>query len=279
MRGRRGQLIFTDPPYGVSYQDRGGKHAAIAGDDLRDDKLVALVRRALKWAADYAEDSAAFYIWHAPATRSDFETAIAAAGLQERQYIIWVKEAFTLGGADYQHGYEPCIYAAKSGHAPRFDGDRRQSTIWRMTMIEADGAVPYELADGLKISTGEGGTLVLKPTAPKGKRIRKVRLGAGEELLVQVGEEDTADVWRVRRDPAAEYKHPTQKPAGLAAIAIRNSSAKGELVLDPFAGSGSTLMAADAHDRIARCLELDPGYCDVIVERWQDRTGEKATRA
>ena len=268
----RGQLIFTDP--------RCSKHEAIASDELRDDKLVALVRRALKWAADYAEDSAAFYIWHTPATRGDFEIAIAAAGLQERQYIIWVKEAFTLGRADYQHGFEPCFYAAKSGHAPRFDGDRRQSTIWRMAMVEAaDGSVLFELADGLKISTGDGGTLVLKPTAPKGKRIRKVRLGDGDELLVQITEEDAANVWRIKRDPHDRYAHPTQKPIGLAAVAIRNSSAKGELVLDPFAGSGSTLIAADAHDRVARCMELAPGYCDVIVERWQDRTGEKATRA
>lgn len=271
-------LVFTDPPYGVSYEDEAGK-GMIAGDDLRDDDLVRLVRQSLKWAARVTIPDAAFYIWHASDTRDDFSTAMAAAGLTPRQYIIWIKPSFALGRADYQQGHEPCFYAGKAGETLRWFGDRSQSTIWRIGASTPDGSLAYDLADGLKISDGHGNTLAIRDRAPGGKRIRKVRLEEGEQILITKAGEGTADAWHVARDPFKEYKHPTQKPIGLAAIAIRNSTEKGELVLDPFGGSGSTLLAGDRAGRQVRTLELDPRYCDVIVERWQDKTGGKARRS
>lgn len=63
------------------------------------------------------------------------------------------------------------------------------------------------------------------------------------------------------------------KPIALVERAIRNSSKTRDTVLDPFAGSGTTLMAAEATGRRAAVIELDPGYCDVIVQRWQEATG------
>ncbi len=68
------------------------------------------------------------------------------------------------------------------------------------------------------------------------------------------------------------------KPLGLIEIALANSSRPGAVVLDPFGGSGSTLMACEHLGRRARLLELDPRYCDVIVRRWEDYTGRKAER-
>ena len=67
------------------------------------------------------------------------------------------------------------------------------------------------------------------------------------------------------------------KPVGLVERAIRNSSPRGGLVLDPFGGSGTTLIAAERTGRVARLLELDPKCCDVIIERWQAETGRDAT--
>jgi DNA modification methylase len=78
--------------------------------------------------------------------------------------------------------------------------------------------------------------------------------------------------------PRASHEHPTMKPPELLAVALRNSSRRGERVLDPFAGSGSTLVAAEALGREARLIELDPAYCDVIVERFERLTGERAER-
>lgn len=71
--------------------------------------------------------------------------------------------------------------------------------------------------------------------------------------------------------------HPTVKPVALVADAIRDVSNRGELVLDVFGGSGTTLIAAEKTGRCARILELDPVYCDVIIQRWQKLTGKQAT--
>jgi DNA modification methylase len=91
------------------------------------------------------------------------------------------------------------------------------------------------------------------------------------------GARDQGDVWEHPR-PAKNDLHPTMKPIGLVERAIRNSSKTRDTVLDPFAGSGTTLMAAEATGRRAALVELDPRYCDVVVRRWQDGTGKTACR-
>jgi len=90
------------------------------------------------------------------------------------------------------------------------------------------------------------------------------------------GARDQADVWFFDK-PARNDLHPTMKPVALVERAIRNSSKTRDLVLDPFGGSGSTLIACEKAGRQARLIELDPRYCDVIVRRWQEWTGEVAT--
>jgi DNA modification methylase len=71
--------------------------------------------------------------------------------------------------------------------------------------------------------------------------------------------------------------HPTVKPVAMVADAIRDCSKRGDIVLDGFGGSGSTIIAAEKCGRVARLIELDPGYCDVIINRWQNLTGKRAT--
>jgi DNA modification methylase len=91
------------------------------------------------------------------------------------------------------------------------------------------------------------------------------------------GARDQGDVWQYAK-PVRNDLHPTMKPVALVERAIRNSSKSRDTVLDPFAGSGSTLMAAEATGRRAALVELDPAYCDVIVKRWQEQTGGTAVR-
>ena len=91
------------------------------------------------------------------------------------------------------------------------------------------------------------------------------------------GDRDQSDVWAIKK-PHKNDLHPTMKPVELVERAIRNSSKPGEVVLDPFGGSGTTLIAAEKSGRSARLMELDPKYVDVIVKRWQDWTGKQATR-
>ena len=78
--------------------------------------------------------------------------------------------------------------------------------------------------------------------------------------------------------PSRNGEHPTMKPVALFAYQMLNNTKGGDIVLDSFGGSGTTLIAAEQHGRLARLMELDPRYCDVIVKRWQDWTGQQATR-
>jgi DNA modification methylase len=90
------------------------------------------------------------------------------------------------------------------------------------------------------------------------------------------GARDQGDVWFVDK-PARNDLHPTMKPVALVERALRNSSKTRDIVLDPFGGSGSTLIACAKSGRQARLVELDPRYCDVIVRRWQEWSGAAAT--
>lgn len=83
-------------------------------------------------------------------------------------------------------------------------------------------------------------------------------------------------VWTIKKDSSSEYVHPTQKPIKLSEFAIRNTTERGDIVLDLFGGSGSTLIACEQMDRRCRMMEYDPAYCDVIVGRWEKFTGNKA---
>jgi DNA modification methylase len=83
-----------------------------------------------------------------------------------------------------------------------------------------------------------------------------------------------SDLWKISKD--TKYKHPTQKPVELPYRAINNSSRPKNIVLDLFGGSGSTLIACEKSDRINHTMELDPKYCDVIIQRWQQYTGKEA---
>ncbi|MFZ5722080.1 MAG: DNA-methyltransferase [Pseudomonadota bacterium] len=91
-------------------------------------------------------------------------------------------------------------------------------------------------------------------------------------------------VWNlsVKGSPTFETRigmsHNTMKPVELVERCIRNSSRPGDVVLDTFGGSGTTLIAAHKCGRRARLMELDPKYCDVIVRRWQSWSGEQAVR-
>lgn len=89
------------------------------------------------------------------------------------------------------------------------------------------------------------------------------------------GDKSQSTLWQVNK-PNASRLHPTMKPVGLIELALKNSSKAGDIVLDLFGGSGSTLIACEINARAARLMELDPKYCDVIIKRWQAFTGQQA---
>ena len=100
-----------------------------------------------------------------------------------------------------------------------------------------------------------------------------------EALTAILSGEGGIETDALRHDkPAANREHPTMKPVSLFARLVRNSSRPGEVVLDPFGGSGTTLVACESLGRQARLMELDPHYCDVIVARWEAIAGREAER-
>jgi DNA modification methylase len=185
---------------------------------------------------------AAFYVWHAHTESVNFFEAAADAGMQIRQLLVWAKSIFSLSRQDYQWQHEPCMYGWKDGAAHYFVDDRTQTTV-------------YEDA------------------RPDFNHMKKEEMRALLEDIYS----DKASTTVIHEDkPAASVEHPTMKPVRLIARLLRNSSKSGGVVLDPFGGSGTTLIACEQLGRKCRMMELDPHYCDVIVSRWEKLTGRKA---
>ena len=145
-----------------------------------------------------------------------------------------------LGHSDYHWTYEPCLYGCHPDMNCEWFGDRAQKTLWDLSKKEL-------------------------------KDLKK-----DEMLTILERLYNDKDVWEIKRDPVNEYIHPTQKPVALSAKALHNSSKKGDIILDLFGGSGSTLMGCEQLNRKARMMEFDPKYCDLIIQRWENYTGQKA---
>ena len=158
-----------------------------------------------------------------------------------KQCLIWVKNGINLGRQDYKWQHEPCLYGWKEGASHYFVDEFNHSTV---------------IEDKPNIS---------KMTKEELKELVK-------ELM-----EDNCSTTILREDkPVKNDLHPTMKPIKLLARQIKNSSKKGELVVDLFGGSGSTLITCEQLDRVCYMIEYDPKYADVIIQRYEELTGDKA---
>lgn len=106
------------------------------------------------------------------------------------------------------------------------------------------------------------------------KQTTTTKTGSGERIVQGV-----PNIWRFPRVNASEREHNAAKPVDMICVPLEASSDKGSVVLDLFGGSGSTMIACEKTGRIARMMEMEPKYCDVIVKRWQDYTGQQAIHA
>lgn len=232
--------VVTDPPYNMNYGGAGrGKRDPILNDKMPDDAFAAFLTAAYAAAADALVDGGALYAFYKELGTGVFVTALAPAGLTFRQELVWVKNQPVLGGAKYQNMYEPCVFATKGDSYAVWNGGRKE----RSAMEQVDLMNEEELRAALKALLDQGATDVLREPKPQRSDL-----------------------------------HPTMKPVRLLARLIRNSTSEGDIVLDLFGGSGSTLFACEQLGRRCRMVELDPAYCDVIVRRWEAFTGRKAVR-
>lgn len=224
MGGGKADMVFTDPPYGVSVNqgtkaDLKARHRRTDGkivqnDGLTGENLSEFLNIVFGNYYIILKEGGCIYVCHAEALGMDviFRTAFAHSGFKPAEIIIWVKDQFAFGRQDYHWRHEPIIYGWKEGAGHYFLDDHTQDTVWEYAR------------------------------------------------------------------PKRSESHPTMKPVSLCGKAIRNSSLLGEIVIDLFGGSGSTLIACEKLGRKCFMMEIDEHYCDVIIKRWEDYTGRKAEK-
>ena len=223
-------MVMTDPPYNVNYE--GGNGLKIQNDNMSNDSFYQFLYDFYTALGSYTKAGGAFYVWHADSEGANFRQAFKDSGLLLKQCLIWVKNALVMGRQDYHWKHEPCLYGWKEGAAHYFTDDRTKTTV-----IE-------DIVDFKKLSKKQLLDLIKEVTSDKQKT-----------SIIHCDKPSKNDV------------HPTMKPIKLLAPLIENSSKIGELVADGFLGSGSTMVASHQLKRKCYGMELDPKYCQVIVDR------------
>jgi DNA modification methylase len=259
MDGSLADMVFTDPPYNVAYEGGTADKLTIQNDNMSAQQFNQFLKAAFASMYAVTAPGGAIYVCHADSEGANFRGAFQDVGWLLKQCLIWAKNQFVLGRQDYQWQHEPILYGWKPGAAHQFYGGRKQGTL-------------IEEAAPLIIRENEDGALL---TFTTGVQTVTVRVPSFE--LLQSGDDNLSTVWRFEK-PLRNGEHPTMKPIGLCAKAIQNSSRSGDIVLDTFGGSGSTLMAAEQTERNCYVMEVDPVYCDVIVKMWEVFTGQKGKR-
>ena len=212
MGGQLANLMWTDPPYNVSYVGKTEDALTIGNDSMDSTEFRAFLGKCFKAADSVLCEGAVYYIAHSDAFAYEFIGAVRDTGWTQARppTIQWIKDSFVLGRGDYHSRSEPILYGWKSGAAHHALKDRSQDNVWEIAR------------------------------------------------------------------PKASEEHPTMKPIELVARAIGNSSNPRDLILDPFLGSGTTLIAAHQTGRICYGAEISPDYAAVCISRWETLTGQTA---
>ena len=202
MDGHIADMVFTDPPYGISYQSnmrvKSNKFDVIKNDNIFLDIAPIIETKSKGWV----------FVWTSWKVLPDWIKQMESFGYPTNQ-IIWFKGGGGIGDLK-----------------KTFSSDYETALVWH-----------------------------------RGAELTGKRIGS---------------VWKIDKDGATNYLHPTQKPVSLGVEAIEKTTRSGASVLDLFGGSGSTLIACEKTGRNARLVELDPLYVDVIIKRWQAFTGQEA---
>lgn len=234
------QLIVTDPPYNVNYEGAAGK---IENDNMTDDLFKDFLLNAYSRMFEFCQEGGAAYIFHADTEGANFRKEFENAGFMLKQCLIWVKDSFVMGRQDYQWRHEPILYGWKPGSAHYFTPERNHSTV------------------------------IDESSRPNFEKMDKDELIEFLECMYDEISEIPTSIFYCDK-PKRNAEHPTMKPVKLLIKLIENSSKPHNIVLDPFGGSGSTLIACEATARKARLIELDPKFCDVIVKRYAELTNK-----
>lgn len=240
--GIKADLMLTDPPYNVNVSNSQGM--TIQNDNMAKEDFRKFLSGAMNNAANALKPGGAFYIWYSHSEELNFREAVAKTGsLEIKQTLIWNKNGFTFGRQDYKWKHEPCLYGWKQGAGHWFRDEFNHPTVIEDN-VDVDKLKKDELKEMLK------------------------------NMLASPVPTDVIDADK----PLRNDLHPTMKPLELCGQLIHNSSRPGQIVLDLFGGSGSTMMACEQLGRKNYTMEFDPHYCDVILARWEKLTGKHAVK-
>jgi DNA modification methylase len=230
MNGQKADMVFTDPPYNVNYVGSNG--LMIENDNLSNEDFYSFLYNFFVTTNINLKNGGVYYVWHTDNERINFTKAFEDADNKFSECLIWVKNSLVLGHLDYHKKHETCLYGWKKGEAHYFTNERTHTTV---------------IEDKLDIN-----------------KLSKQQM---KDLLKDLMSEKTKTTVIHCDKPQINKDHPTMKPILLVAPLLQNSSLKDELVYDGFLGSGSTMVASHQLKRKCYGMELDPKYCDVIVNR------------
>lgn len=254
MDGMKADLVVTDPPYGVSYSDKNtflnsldnGKRIQkeIQNDNRTPEDMYEFWKKCFEILIDNTKDKMAYYIFGPQGgdLLLPLLRAIVDSGFMLKHTLIWVKNNHVLGRCDYNYKHEPICYGWKPNGTHSFYADFDTSVF--EDKIDVDKMKKDEL-------------------------LSLVKQLLSDKVPVDVIHENK---------PTVSGLHPTMKPVKLIARLINNSSRAGDIVVDAFGGSGTTLIACEQMNRKCYMMEYDPKYVDVIIERWEKMTGKKAQK-
>lgn len=234
LAGAKPHLMVTDPPYGVEYD------ASWRNKVIREDGSVVGARAVGAVLNDDRADwrdawklfpGTVAYVWHGGMHAQVVAQSLLAVGLKPRAQIVWVKPRFAISRGNYHWQHEPAWYASVDGADDRWNDE---------------AASRYEPEHELVLYAVKGG----KPAGWRGGRKQST-------------------VWHIEHRKS-ETGHSTQKPIECMQRPIENNSRPGDLVYEPFSGSGTTIMAGELCGRVVLACELNPAYVDVACLRFRN---------
>ena len=316
MNGKKADLVFTDPPYGMKKECDG-----VANDNLNYDDLLEFNRQWIPLTFDALKDMGGWYCWGIDEPLMDIYSHILKPLKKEnkvviRNYITWAKHsAFGINSdlaLSYPKETEKAWFVVKgqdwnNNNAEFFNTKYEKVLVYLQTQAELAGIVQKDIQAVCGVQMYSHWFTKSQFTVIPEKHYVKLReyykgfftkeykelqnlIGKDNNLNVKpyfdniaaekVGDIGLTDVWRFSVTSGKEKEsaggHATPKPIALCARAIKASSREGEIVLDVFGGSGSTMIACEQLNRKCYTMELEPKWVDVIIERWEQQTGQKA---
>lgn len=244
--GAQAALLSTDPPYCVDYdgnaRDIGARKSGKDWSRVYKEKEIPELGRFLDAVFEvclpHVRREAAIYMWHASSKQPEVAGAFERAGLLLHQQIVWVKPTPTFGHSYFAWRHEPCVVGSRMRAGPR-------------ALAREKGP------DGIRYFA---------------QRHEAAAFGWKKGDRPHHGSTIVSTVWECGwegRSRVVGNEHPTQKPVRLFEIPIELHARRGEVVLEPFSGSGSQLIAAEKLGRRCRALELEPAFVDAAVRRWE----------